>query len=27
MFFKLKQKFWETVPWESAFNCVAAKLY
>jgi len=27
MFFKIKQKLWEIVPWEAAFNCVAAKLY
>jgi len=27
MFFKIKQKLWENVPQEAAFNCVAAKLY
>jgi len=27
MFFELKQKFWENVPKEAAFNCEAAKLY
>jgi len=26
-FSKLKQKLWENVPYEAAFNCVAAKLY
>jgi len=27
MFFKIKQKFWDNVPQEAAFNCEAAKLY
>jgi len=27
MFFKIKQKLWENVPYKVAFNCVTAKLY
>jgi len=27
MFFKIKQKLWENVPQEAAFNCVAENLY
>ena len=27
MFFKIKQKLWENVPEEAAFNCEAGKLY
>ena len=25
MFFKIKQKLWENVPYEAALNCVVAK--